>query len=159
MVELTQAEGAARVRPMRHVPVRRPGFDLVRRAEDELTAARSAEDAESAYIYGHLAALRYAAAVLAALGPALRRSRSKSVWVQLADRAPQFAHWAAIFEESSRTRSALEAGLAVDLSGDQVSRCLRNADEFGAEVTTFVDVLSHSGEASVPHWSRERFAS
>lgn len=120
--------------------VARPAQDLIVRAERELAAARSSADSATAYLHGHLAALRYAAAVIAAVGPQPRRG-SRSAWHQLERIDPRFGRWARTFEESSRTRAALESGIIDTVSDADVARCIADAEAWGIEVYEYVETL------------------
>ena len=89
-----------------------------------LAAARQglagAEDERSAggrYVAAHLAALRAAAAVVAARAepaPSARRKRPRSVWELLPRVEPALSEWAAFFAAGAGKRAAAEAGLPAD---------------------------------------------
>jgi hypothetical protein len=91
------------------------------------------------YATAHLAALRAAAAVLAARArPAVgaRRRRSTSVWVLLAQVAPEMAEWAAFFAVGAAKRAAAEAGLPRMVTAREADDLLRDAERFLAVVET-----------------------
>src|SRR4051794_22033495 len=83
------------------------------------SALRDAERAPTAserYAAAHLAALRAAAAVLAARarpldGRSQRARRPTSAWVLLTKVAPELTEWAAYFAAGADKRAAAEAGL------------------------------------------------
>lgn len=121
---------------------RRAG-ELAAAARRDLALAELAELPASRYAAAHLAALRAAAAVLAARPPlieapvpsrgkpAVRRRRPASAWDQLPVVAPELAAWAARFAAGAAKRAAAEAGFrnAVDRA---------EADELLAAARTFV---------------------
>jgi hypothetical protein len=91
------------------------------------------------YATAHLAALRAAAAVLAARArPAVgaRRRRSTSVWVLLAQVAPEMGEWAAFFAAGAAKRAAAEAGIARVVTPREADDLLRDAERFLALVET-----------------------
>ena len=96
--------------------------------------AAMAPDAAPRYAAAHLAALRAAAAVVAAkarpdqrTGP---RRRPISVWVLLGRVAPEMSEWAAFFAAGARKRAAAEAGLVGQVSAREADDLLRDAEEF-----------------------------
>src|SRR4051794_5399888 len=79
-----------------------------------LADAGSAQVPRERYALAHLAALRAAAAVLAArTRPAQTRRRPVSAWRLLATVAPELAEWAAFFAAGATKRAAAEAGRPV----------------------------------------------
>jgi len=84
------------------------------------------------YATAHLAALRAAAAVLAARArPAPgKRSRLTSVWVLLTLVAPELSEWADYFAASAAKRAAAEAGIPRVVSPRQADDLLRSAESF-----------------------------
>ena len=84
------------------------------------------------YATAHLAALRAAAAVLAARArPAPgRRSRLTSVWVLLTLVAPELSEWAEYFSASAAKRAAAEAGIPRVVSPREAEDLLRSAEQF-----------------------------
>jgi len=90
------------------------------------------------YATAHLAALRTAAAVLAARArpvlPGTSRGRPASAWVLLAAVAPELGEWAAFFAAGAAKRSAAEAGLPSAVS-------VREADDLLRDVQTFLAVV------------------
>jgi len=89
------------------------------------------------YATAHLAALRAAAAVLAAratpAGPG-RRSRVTSVWSLLVLVAPELSEWATFFATGASKRSAAEAGIPRVVSAREADDLLRAAEQFIAVV-------------------------
>jgi hypothetical protein len=89
------------------------------------------------YATAHLAALRAAAAVLAARAtPAApgRRSRVTSVWSLLVLVAPELTEWAAFFAAGASKRSAAEAGIPRVVSPREADDLMRSAEQFIAVV-------------------------
>src|SRR5436190_1571172 len=84
------------------------------------------------YATAHLAALRAAAAVLAARArPAPgRRGRLTSVWVLLTLVAPELSEWAEYFAASAAKRAAAEAGIPRVVTPRQADDLLRAAETF-----------------------------
>src|SRR6185312_15693347 len=81
----------------------------------------------------HLAALRAAAAVVAARAEpstSTRRKRPQSVWVLLPRVEPALAEWAAFFAAGASKRAAAEAGLPAAASGHEADDLLRDAETF-----------------------------
>lgn len=134
---------------------RQPRRAMVGRRGDEalrvLASARSAlADATAAtvpserYAAAHLAALRAAAAVLAARtrptdGP---RRRPTSAWRLLAEVAPELAEWAAYFAAGAGKRASAQAGLRNAVTSREADDVLRDAGTFLALVETTIGVLS-----------------
>jgi hypothetical protein len=102
-------------------------FEQARRA---LLDAEYAAHPVDRYAQAHLAALRAAAAVLAARARPRRRSRPTSAWVLLATVAPELADWSAYFAATSATRSAAEAGVRRLVTTRDADDLVRQAGEF-----------------------------
>ena len=95
------------------------------------------------YATAHLAALRAAAAVLAARArPAAptRRSRVTSVWSLLMLVAPEFADWASYFALGAGKRAAAEAGIPRVVSAREADDLLRAAEQFVTVVETSLGI-------------------
>lgn len=88
------------------------------------------------YAAAHLAALRAAAAVLAARArPApTRRNRITSVWALLVVVAPEFGEWATFFANGASKRAAAEAGIPRVVTAREADDLLRAAEEFVSAV-------------------------
>ena len=134
------------------VPSRVPAaaLSLLRTARQGLAEAESEGDPGIRYIGAHLAALRAAAAIVAARGePGAggRRRRPRSVWELLPQVAPALAEWAAFFAASAAKRAAAEAGLPRAASA-------READDLLQDASTFLAVaeraLGLDGEPMLP---------
>lgn len=126
----------------------RSADDLLMSARRSLTEASIAPTAGERYAAAHLAALRAAAAVLAARSrPSSRRSRVLSVWVVLPQVAPQLGEWAAFFAAGARKRTAAEAGLDI-VSHREADDLVRDADTFLVRVCEVLDVPYQSSMGS-----------
>jgi hypothetical protein len=89
------------------------------------------------YAAAHLAALRAAAAVLAARARPVaptRRSKVTSVWSLLVLVAPEFSDWAGYFALGAGKRAAAEAGIPRVVSKREADDLLRAAEQFVAVV-------------------------
>ena len=133
--------------PIPSTRISRSADDLLASARRSLVEARIATTAGERYAAAHLAALRAAAAVLAARtrpggsrgAAARRRSRVMSVWVVLPQVAPELGEWATFFAAGARKRAAAEAGLDV-VSHREADDLVRDADTFLARVCEVLDV-------------------
>lgn len=96
------------------------------------------------YAAAHLAALRAAAAILAAWArPAPgRRGRVTSVWTLLVMVAPELEEWADYFAMGAAKRAAAEAGIPRIVSTREADDLLRAAEQFVAVVEVVLG-LSH----------------
>ncbi|MFF6997126.1 SAV_6107 family HEPN domain-containing protein [Streptomyces sp. NPDC008313] len=114
-------------------------------ALDLLTQARAALDEAVAlgtpnerYAIAHLAALRTAAAVLAARGrpesTPRRRARIRSAWEVLPEIAPELTEWSALFASGATRRARAEAGI-------QGAAGTRDADDLIRDVEMFLRLV------------------
>jgi hypothetical protein len=85
-------------------------MDLLNRSRASLLLACHADTVAERYVEAHLAALRAAAALLAARSKPSRRSQLRSVWEVLPQVAPELIEWAVFFAASAKHRAALERG-------------------------------------------------
>lgn len=95
------------------------------------------------YATAHLAALRAAAAVLAARAepaPGVRRSRPTSAWTLLAQVAPELSDWAAFFVAGCTKRAAAEAGIPRVVTAAEADALVRSAADFVNVVETALGV-------------------
>ncbi len=110
------------------------------RASEALVEAEESHDHLIRFASAHVAALRAAAAVLAARAkpsPAKRRRVQRNAWVLLAEVAPEFGEWAAFFAANASKRAAAEAGITRAVTE-------READDLLRDATTFVELVEHS---------------
>ena len=117
--------------PAHALPHRTPA-ELLALARRGLVEAEEQRIDGLRYATAHLAALRAAAAVLAARArPAPgRRSRLTSVWMLLTLVAPELSEWAEYFAASAAKRAAAEAGIPRVVSSRQADDLLRSAESF-----------------------------
>ena len=97
------------------------------------------------YATAHLAALRSAAAVLAArtrpVDTRLRRRRPTSAWVLLTEVAPELGEWAAFFAAGAAKRAAAEAGVTRAVTPREADDLLRDAGTFLALAETTLGLV------------------
>jgi hypothetical protein len=119
-----------------HVLPHRSPAELIRLARQGLQEAAVTRPDGLRYATAHLAALRAAAAVLAARAqPAPgRRNRVTSVWALLTRVAPDLGEWAAYFAAGATKRAAAEAGIPRTVSAREADDLLRAAEQFTAVV-------------------------
>ncbi len=106
---------------------------LLESARCGLAAGESEPSAGARYVAAHLAALRAAAAVVAARaepGTTGRRKRPQSVWELLPRVEPALQEWAAFFAAGAAKRAAAEAGLPRAVSVHEADDLLRDAETF-----------------------------
>ncbi len=121
--------GPARA-PVRLAPT---ALALLESARHGLVNAADETSAGGRYVAAHLAALRAAAAVVAARpapGTGLRRKAPRSVWELLPRVEPALAEWAAFFAAGAGKRAAAEAGLPRAVSAREADDLLRDAETF-----------------------------
>ncbi len=116
-------------------PVPQAARDLLADAGRGLGRAIRATDAADRYAAAHLAALRTAAAVLAARARPVRGRRG-SAWELMSKVAPEFSEWAAFFAAGSAKRQAAEAGIQRLVSA-------READDMVRQASTFLDLVEN----------------
>jgi hypothetical protein len=103
---------------------------LLRQARQGLLDAEYAARPVDRYAKAHLAALRAAAAVLAARARPRRRAQPTSAWTLLARLAPELVEWSAFFAATSATREAAEAGAHRLVTARAADDMVRQAGEF-----------------------------
>jgi hypothetical protein len=140
----TQSRPSVQPQPQPQPPVLVPvaSRDLLAGAARELLAAGSTDDTGLRYARAHLAALRAAAAVLAARArPRGKRSaRLRSAWVLLAEVAPELGEWAQFFAAGAAKRAAAEAGLRGVVSEREADDLVRDSEAFLARVARLLGV-------------------
>ncbi|MDX3538496.1 SAV_6107 family HEPN domain-containing protein [Streptomyces sp. MB09-01] len=110
-------------------------LDLLAKARSGLAEAALLARPNERYATAHLAALRTAAAVLAARGRPepvnpRRRPRIRSAWELLPELAPELAEWSALFASGAARRARAEAGIADAASGREADDLVRAASMF-----------------------------
>jgi hypothetical protein len=133
----TPAKAAVTV-PAHMLPHRSP-TELLTIARMGLAEARQTAADGLRYATAHLAALRAAAAVLAARArpEPSRRNRLTSVWALLTAVSPELAEWASFFAAGASKRAAAEAGIPRAVT-------TREADDLVRAAEQFVDVVAVS---------------
>jgi hypothetical protein len=116
-------------------------------ARRALAEAEQARDPGERYAAAHLAALRAAAAVLAAAeiqaaqarpvpDRGHRRTRPTSVWTLLTRAAPELGEWAAYFAAGADKRIAAQAGMRGAVT-------VREADDLLRDAGLFIDIVAN----------------
>ena len=121
--------------------------DLLRRADAELLAAQFSAVPAEMFNHAHLAALRAAAAVIAARGRPGGRRPPRTVWDMLAAVEPEAADWATFFAGGAHLRQAVDAGRFDAVDGERAERTLCAAEDFLDDVRT---LLEPAGRGGVP---------
>ncbi|MFJ4712256.1 SAV_6107 family HEPN domain-containing protein [Streptomyces sp. NPDC088785] len=126
-----------------HPVLRRAGappaaLDLLAQARAGLDEAETLDAPNERYATAHLAALRTAAAVLAARGrpedTPRRRARIRSAWEVLPEIAPELAEWSALFASGATRRARAEAGI-------RGAAGARDADDLLRDVAMFLRLV------------------
>jgi hypothetical protein len=116
------------------------------RAAESLSEAVAATDVPTRYAAAHVAALRSAAALLAARArpaPARRRPQ-KNAWVLLAEVAPELGEWATFFAAGAAKRAAAEAGSTRAVTERDADDLVRDADRFLGVVEQSLGLVPHT---------------
>jgi len=115
-----------------HVLPHRSPAELLTLARRGLAEAVRTPSDGLRYATAHLAALRAAAAVLAARArpEPRRRNRVTSVWALLATVDPALGEWAAFFATGASKRAAAEAGIPRAVTTREADDLVRAAEEF-----------------------------
>ncbi|WP_435769364.1 SAV_6107 family HEPN domain-containing protein [Nocardioides sp. SYSU DS0651] len=116
------------------------------RAAESLSEAVVARDVATRYACAHVAALRAAAALLAARArPASgRRRHQKNAWVLLTEVAPEMGEWATYFAAGAAKRAAAEAGSSRAVTEREADDLVRDADRFLAVVEQSLGLAPHA---------------
>ncbi|MFJ2817823.1 MULTISPECIES: SAV_6107 family HEPN domain-containing protein [unclassified Streptomyces] len=113
-------------------------LDLLAQAHAGLDEAAVLDTANERYATAHLAALRTAAAVLAARARpepvSRRRARIRSAWEVLPEVVPELTEWSALFASGARRRARAEAGI-------QGAASSRDADDLIRDVAMFLRLV------------------
>ncbi|MFD5032661.1 SAV_6107 family HEPN domain-containing protein [Streptomyces sp. NPDC058220] len=109
-------------------------LDLLAQARGGLDEAAALDTPNERYATAHLAALRTAAAVLAARGrpetTTQRRRRIRSAWEVLPEIAPELSEWSALFASGATRRARAEAGIRGAAGHRDADDLLRDAALF-----------------------------
>lgn len=120
------------------------------RAAESLSEAVAARDVPTRYACAHVAALRAAAALLAARArpeaarPGARRRPQKNAWVLLTEVAPELTEWAVYFAAGAAKRAAAEAGSTRAVTDREADDLVREADRFLAVVEQALGLVPHA---------------
>lgn len=116
---------------------------LLAAARAALREADRADTPAERFATAHLAALRAAAAVLAARARPddARVRRPTSAWVLLTSVAPELGEWAAYFAAGAEKRAAALAGLRTAVTAREADDLVRDAHTFLALAETTVGLL------------------
>ncbi len=113
-------------------------LDLLAQARAGLDEAAVLDTPNERYATAHLAALRTAAAVLAARGrpetSPRARAKIRSAWEVLPEIAPELTEWSALFASGARRRARAEAGI-------QGAATVRDADDLIRDVAMFLRLV------------------
>ena len=118
-------------------PIPYQARELLGSAARGLLEAYTTPEPARRYATAHLAALRAAAAVLAARAHPVRRGRIRSVWALLPTVAPPLQEWATFFAAGAAKRAAADAGLPV-VSQREADDLLRDAETFLVQVAALL---------------------
>ncbi len=115
------------------------------RSAESLSEAVTATEVPTRYACAHVAALRAAAALLAARAApvATRRRPQRNAWVLLAEVAPELGEWAQFFAAGAAKRAAAEAGSTRAVSEREADDLVRDADRFLAVVERSLGLIPH----------------
>lgn len=135
------ARSATPTVPAHSMPHRSP-TELLMLARRGLVEAATPGADGLRYATAHLAALRAAAAVLAARARPVpgRRGKLTNVWVLLAMVAPEMSEWASYFAASAAKRAAAEAGIPRVVTTREADDLLRAAGSFVASVEAALEL-------------------
>ncbi|SEC23853.1 hypothetical protein SAMN04489727_3057 [Amycolatopsis tolypomycina] len=147
----TAAESDQSALPMSLRPPASPAAaGLLAQARRGLAEAVQESRPAERFIGAYLAALRGAAAVLAARGrPHRGRARPASTWDLLDSVAPELREWSAFFASNSATRAAAQAGITGKVTAESAAGLVGAATPFLELVRRLVHGLPITGEAHV----------
>ncbi|MDN5892652.1 MAG: chromosome segregation protein SMC [Nocardioides sp.] len=117
------------------------------RAAESLREAITATEVPTRYACAHVAALRAAAALIAARAvPApvnARRRSQKNAWVLLVEVAPELSEWAAFFASGAAKRAAAEAGSTRAVTEREADDLVRESDRFLSVIEQALGLSTH----------------
>ena len=115
------------------------------RSAESLSEAINATDVPTRYACAHVAALRAAAALLAARArpAATRRRQQRNAWVLLAEVSPELDEWARFFAAGANKRAAAEAGSTRAVTDREADDLVRDADRFLGVVEQALGLVPH----------------
>ena len=133
MASATRTTTVPQVSRVPRAPLAGTALDLLDRSRASLLSACHAGTAAERYVEAHLAALRAAAALLAARSRPSRSSQLRSVWEVLPQVAPELTEWAIFFAASAKRRAAFERG--------STGPGAREADDLLRQSETFFELV------------------
>lgn len=116
------------------------------RAAESLREAMTTSEVPTRYACAHVAALRAAAALIAARAVPTakpRRRAQKNAWVLLTEVAPELSEWAAFFASGAAKRAAAEAGSTRAVTEREADDLIRESDRFLAVVEQTLGLNTH----------------
>lgn len=117
------------------------------RSADSLREAITASEVPTRYACAHVAALRAAAALIAAKAVPVpttgRRRAQKNAWVLLTEVAPELSEWASFFSSGASKRAAAEAGSTRAVTEREADDLVRESDRFLAVVEQSLGLAPH----------------
>lgn len=117
------------------------------RAAESLREAITATEVPARYACAHVAALRAAAALIAAKAVPVpttsRRRAQKNAWVLLTEVAPELTEWATFFASGAAKRAAAEAGSTRAVTEREADDLVRESDRFLAVVEQCLGLSTH----------------
>lgn len=115
------------------------------RAAASLREAITSADVPTRYACAHVAALRAAAALLAARARPSggRRRPQTNAWVLLAEVVPELSEWAGLFAAGAAKRAAAEAGSRRAVTEREADDLVRDADRFLGLVEQLLGLVPH----------------
>ena len=122
----------------------------LQRSASSLREAITTAEVPLRYACAHVAALRAAAALLAARAtpvqtrPRRGRAPQRNAWVLLAEVAPELGEWAAFFAAGAAKRAAAEAGSVRAVSEREADDLVRDADRFLGVVEEALGLTRHA---------------
>jgi hypothetical protein len=137
--------------PTHEAHVTTASIDLLSGALRSLETAITSQRAGERYVAAHLAALRAAAALLAAHARPNTR-KPTSAWVLVSKVVPDFAEWAAFFASCAGKRAAAEAGLGGAVTPREADDMVRDANEF---IVLVADRLGVSRQLVFPRLDKD----
>jgi SAV_6107-like HEPN len=105
----------------------------LQRAHAAILEAELATEPSERFLAGHLAALRVAAIILrvrAGSTPTRQPGRPRNAWRLVAEVAPEFAEWAAIFATTEAKRDAVRSGERTIVTAREADDIVRDARAF-----------------------------
>ncbi|MEI2775329.1 MAG: SAV_6107 family HEPN domain-containing protein [Tetrasphaera sp.] len=124
-------------------------LDLLEGAAASLVEASHAGQITERYAEAHLAALRAAAAVLAAHPPRAGGGSPRNIWELVPAIAPELVEWAEFFAYSSRRRWAIADGIEL-ATAREADDLLRAAADFLELVRGTLGLPPRAGRSSAP---------